>query len=109
MKQSVIRIVRMTFDPERIGEFERLFDERSSSIRKFEGCKQLDLLRDTRYPNVMTTISIWDSEASLTRYRQSNLFIETWAITKKMFADRPEASSYEQIRTVVSEAHLETG
>jgi quinol monooxygenase YgiN len=109
MKPAVIRLVKMTFHPERIDDFERMFDERSSQIRNFEGCRQLDLVRDTRHPNVMMTISVWASDDALARYRESDLFLETWTITKKMFADRPEAASYERIRTVGSESEFETG
>ena len=100
MSRSVIRIVKMTFHPERIADFLELFDGRSSYIRSFDGCEGLDLVRDTRFSNIMTTISIWSSEDALAAYRESDVFSETWAITKEMFADRPEAASYVQIRHV---------
>ena len=100
MKTPVIRIVKMTFDPERITEFLTLFDDRSSHIRSFKGCERLDLVRDTRSENVMTTISVWASAEALAVYRRSDLFNETWAITRSMFADRPEAASYVRIRSV---------
>ena len=100
MKTSVIRIVKMTFHPDHVTEFLKLFDERSSRIRSFEGCERLDLVRDTSAQNVMTTISVWESEEALASYRASDIFNETWAITKGMFADRPEAASYVRIRVV---------
>jgi len=100
MKTSVIRIVKMTFDPERIAEFLKLFDERSGRIRSFRGCERLDLVQDTSSENIMTTISVWASEEALAYYRRSDIFNETWAITRSMFADRPEAASYVRVREV---------
>jgi len=100
MKTSVIRIVKMTFNPERIDEFLKLFDEKSGRIRSFKGCQSLDLIRDTSSENVMTTISVWASEEALAVYRRSDVFNETWTVARSMFADRPEASSYVRIRSV---------
>jgi len=34
---------------------------------------------------------VWKDEASLERYRKSDLFKNTWQATKIYFADRPEA------------------
>ena len=100
MKKPVIRIVRMTFHPERVSEFLLLFDERSAKIRSFEGCEGLDLVQDTRFDNVLTTISVWASEDALSAYRDSDLFGDTWRITKGLFADRPEAATHTLLTTV---------
>ncbi len=43
----------------------------------------------------MFTYSYWESEAHLNTYRHSDLFRETWAKTKVLFADKPEAWSIE--------------
>jgi len=56
--------------------------------------------QDTRFENVLTTISVWASEDALAAYRDSDLFSETWSITKDLFADHPEAASYAPLRTV---------
>ena len=100
MKNSVIRIVKMTFHPERVADFLDMFDERSSRIRAFRGCESLDLISDTQFANVMTTISVWTSEEALAAYRTSDVFNDTWEVTKEMFADRPEAASYTPVRRV---------
>lgn len=100
MSMPIVRIVRMTFHPERLPDFQRLFRERAPSIRSFPGCRQLNLLRDARFPNVMATISVWDSEEALASYRDSSLFRETWSLTKTMFADRPTARTYVQTQEV---------
>lgn len=91
---SIIRVVRMTFAPAKIAEFEALFEEASQTIRSVDGCRSLALLRDLRYPNVMATISEWRDVQALQRYRESTFFAETWDLTKTLFAAPPEASSY---------------
>jgi quinol monooxygenase YgiN len=100
MSSRVVRIVTMTFTPDKVADFLTLFDERSESIRTFPGCEALDLVRDTSSPNVMSTISIWSSEEALDEYRRSKIFLTTWEQTKTMFADRPRAATYEPLRSV---------
>ena len=45
------RIVRMTFEPENIPSFERIFRAASGRIRAFPGCSQLELYRDLKDPD----------------------------------------------------------
>lgn len=94
MNQPIVRIVRMTFHPDKVDSFLDLFDRRSEQIRSSPGCEHLELLRGARYPNVMTTISVWKTEADLDRYRGSDLFAQTWRETRTMFAASPEATTY---------------
>ncbi len=101
MKFMLIRFVRMTFQPQRLAEFTRIFDASKSHIRAFPGCHHLELLGDLHHPNVRMTRSVWESEAALTAYRQSELFRSTWAATKILFADIPVAYSTEVIETVL--------
>lgn len=90
----LIRTVRMTFKPERLDDFLALFESASPLIRAVDGCLHLELWQDLRYPNVLTTYSHWDGEASLEAYRKSDLFRTTWAETKPLFADRPVVQSH---------------
>ncbi len=92
--EDLIRVVRMTFDPAAVDDFLTLFRQVSPRIRRFEGCKHLELWEDRRYPNVFTTYSIWQSEEHLEVYRKSELFRETWAQTRRWFAAPPQAHSY---------------
>lgn len=94
----LVRIVRMTFNPEAVETFLELFDRSAPKIRAFSGCLHLELLADSRYPNVISTYSRWASESALNVYRESDLFTETWTQTKTMFAAPPEAYSYGLIR-----------
>jgi quinol monooxygenase YgiN len=100
MNSEVVRIVTMSFKPERVEDFLALFDERSGQIRSFPGCMELDLVQSTKSESVFSTISIWSSEDALEAYRSSTMFEETWAKTKEMFAERPSARTYRTIRRV---------
>lgn len=94
----LIRLVRMTFRPEAVDTFLSVFDESSPRIRAYPGCRHLELWQDANYPNIFTTISHWENDAALERYRSSSLFTATWARTKPLFAARPEALSHVMAR-----------
>lgn len=94
----LIRLVRMTFRPEAVDTFLSVFDESSPRIRAYPGCRHLELWQDSTYPNIFTTMSHWEDDASLERYRSSSLFTATWARTKPLFAARPEALSHFMVR-----------
>lgn len=89
----MIRIVKMTFAPENVDRFMALFEERKSQIAGFEGCEMLQLLREQPSGRVFFTYSQWRSPDDLARYRQSELFADTWQQTKKLFSAKPEAWS----------------
>lgn len=93
----IIRIVKMTFLPEKINEFLDIFNESKILIRNFEGCSHLELLRDINNPNVCFTYSYWRSETDLNTYRDSELFGGVWKRTKVLFAAKTEAWSVEQM------------
>ncbi len=92
----IIRMVKMTFKPENVPAFERLFEKQKEQIRAFEGCTHLELLRDVNHPNIFFTYSHWQSTAHLNLYRESALFAKVWPATKVLFAAKPEAWSTEQ-------------
>ncbi len=94
----IIRLVRMTFIPTATDDFLSLFDAAAPHIREFSGCLHLELWQDTRFPNVFTTYSHWDSERGLADYRSSELFEKTWALTKPLFAAAPLALTQSVVR-----------
>lgn len=96
----LIRIVRMTFQEDRLADFHAIFDRSKQRIRTFPGNHQLDLLKDPNQPNVRITYSLWESADALDAYRQSDLFRTTWAATKQLFAERAVAFSAEKLETV---------
>lgn len=89
----LIRVVRMTFQPDKLTEFEAIFLASRDKIRAFPGCRFLELWQDLDNPNVRITHSHWESAAALEAYRNSELFKTTWAATKVLFADKPLAFS----------------
>jgi quinol monooxygenase YgiN len=94
LSYMLIRTVRMTFRPDAVDEFMRIYAASSPHIRAFPGCRHLELWRDARYSNILTTCSHWDGADDLERYRASTLFRDTWSRTKPLFAALPEAHSY---------------
>jgi heme oxygenase (mycobilin-producing) len=93
----IIRIVKMVFRPDEVASFQSLFEERKSLIRNFEGCTHLELWQDKVHPHTFFTYSWWDSEEHLDAYRASHFFDDTWTLTKKKFAAKPEAWSVKQV------------
>ncbi len=90
------RVVKMTFREEAVETFlHEVFEQSKDRIRAFPGCRHMELLRNLAQPNILFTFSIWDSEAALDSYRQSDFFQQTWAKTKALFAEKAEAWSLE--------------
>lgn len=93
----LIRYVRMTFQADKVSEFEEIFNGSKHKIRAMQGCQHLELMRDINQPNIYMTHSHWESETDLNNYRDSELFKTTWAKTKVLFAEKPLAFSVESI------------
>ena len=87
------RMVKMTFQKERIADFLDIFENSKNLIRNFPGCQHLELLHLEGQPEVMFTFSIWYGSEALEAYRQSDLFRNTWSKTKVLFAGKREAWS----------------
>ena len=92
---SLIRIVKMTFRPEAVGEFQKIFDERKERIAAAPGCASVELLHDDA--NIFFTYSVWEDEVALETYRESELFISTWSLVKPLFAAKAEAWSVRKV------------
>ena len=92
----IIRIVKMTFEPQKVNDFLIIFNESKQHIRNMDGCSHLELLNDINSPDVYFTYSYWESETDLDNYRNSELFINVWTKTKALFSAKAEAWSVEQ-------------
>lgn len=98
----IVRIVKMEFLPEHVEDFKRLFENKKNKIRNFPGCQYLELLQGMDAKNnVFMTYSYWDSEDDLNNYRYSELFLETWTATKKMFSKKAEAISTQKLHNLI--------
>ncbi len=90
----IIRIVKLTLDPEKVDEFKTIYQQTMEKIRHYEGCTHLELLQNEA--NILMTYSYWVSQEALEEYRQSDLFRSTWSKVKPMFIDKPVAWSLTQ-------------
>jgi quinol monooxygenase YgiN len=99
----LIRIVRLTFRPDAVDAFLEIFDASAAKIRAFPGCTHLALWQDETTPYILTTYSHWTDAGALDTYRGSALFKQTWARTKKLFADAPLAYSHFVLRPDAAE------
>ncbi|MBU3676506.1 MAG: antibiotic biosynthesis monooxygenase, partial [Chitinophagaceae bacterium] len=74
----MIRIVRLSFQPEHTNDFTALFEARKLNIRAVAGCTHLELWRDQEQGNVFYTYSHWEHPDDLEKYRVSEFFKDTW-------------------------------
>jgi quinol monooxygenase YgiN len=94
------RIVRMSFRPEEVENFLKVFEASKEKIAAFEGCEGLNLLRDSKQTNVLFTYSYWRDETCLNHYRYSELFKDTWSKTKVLFNEKAQAWSLDLVERV---------
>ncbi len=92
-----VRIVKMTFEADKIDQFLTVFNQNKDKIRNSEGCELLELYRDKANPTLFFTYSYWQEENHLENYRNSDLFKNVWAKTKILFSDKPEAWSVDKL------------
>lgn len=97
----LIRIVKMTFEIDKVDDFLSVFEESKLKIRAMNGCSHLELMQDYNLRNSFSTYSYWDSEDDLNNYRNSTVFKDVWARTKVLFSDKPIAFSLKQ-HTIVN-------
>jgi quinol monooxygenase YgiN len=90
----------MHFRPGDSEAFLEIFSASKRLIRQFEGCRHLALYTEAGLPEVFFTYSVWDTEAHLDAYRNSELFRTTWLKTKALFADKAQAWSMEEVESV---------
>ena len=87
----IVRIVKLSLAPEKVGQFLKSFDDVKDRIRSFQGCRHMELLTDRENSGVVFTYSTWDGITDLENYRNSELFRNTWLVVKPMFIAKAEA------------------
>lgn len=92
----ITRIVKMHFREGETENFLLIFDEMKAHIAQSEGCFELHLHRDSANPLLFFTISLWQNEDCLNRYRNSELFKLTWARVKPLFTEPAAAWTLEK-------------
>lgn len=93
----LIRIVKMSFYPEKITDFLTHFDSVKTQIRKTPGNQFLALYQDKDNKSQFFTYSFWENEEALNAYRNSVFFNEVWTYTKTLFNAKPEAWSVNEL------------
>jgi heme-degrading monooxygenase HmoA len=96
-----VRIVKLTFQEDKIAAFLENFNEIKHQIRSFEGNEFLELYQDKQDARVFFTYSYWKDEKALENYRKSAFFSEVWSYTKTLFAEKPEAWSVNKLETLL--------
>jgi quinol monooxygenase YgiN len=94
---EITRIVRLVFEPQHVATFVDIYRSSYQLIRYSQGCNHLHLMRDHDNENIYYTYSKWNSHEDLEEYRKSELFSQTWARTKVLFADKPQAFSIVEV------------
>lgn len=92
-----IRIVKMSFQEDKIPTFLEHFHTVKDQIRNFPGNNFLEVYQDKDNPCIFFTYSIWNDVNDLENYRHSDLFKEVWAFTKQFFNAKPEAWSVDKL------------
>ena len=96
----ITRIVKMTFQEDKIADFHQLFESQHTKIKSFEGCQNVVLYQDIHDKSIFFTYSHWDNEEALEAYRNSDLFKSIWKSTKALFSERAAAWSLNEIKVV---------
>jgi heme-degrading monooxygenase HmoA len=96
-----VRIVKMSFQEDKISNFLDNFEDIKEKIRNAPGNRLLELYQDKNDKCIFFTYSYWESEQDLENYRNSELFFDIWADTKKLFNNKPEAWSVDKLVSLV--------
>lgn len=89
----MIRIVKMTFEENKVDEFISYFNTINQVVNQFPGCRGMRLHRDLNPSNIIFTYSDWKAESDLENYRDSQAFKTIWSTIKPWFAEKAEAWS----------------
>lgn len=92
------RIVKMSFQTDKVEDFKAIFKENWKLIAGFKGCSHVELLQDKIHPNIFFTYSVWENENDLNAYRDSELFEKVWGKTKILFNEKPQAWSVNELK-----------
>ena len=65
-----VRIVKLTFQENKIEAFLANFEEIKQQIRNFDGNEFLELYQDKQDPRIFFTYSYWKDEDALENYRK---------------------------------------
>lgn len=90
------RIVKMKFREDGVETFIALFEKVKFRISGLNDCHSLELVQAFD-GQTFFTISIWENEAALNEYRNSEMFKETWTVVKTLLETKAEAWSTQSL------------
>ncbi len=93
----ITRIVKMTFKPEHIKDFETFFISIKNKVANQPGCNGVKLLKEQNNTGVFFTYSNWDSVDDLNAYRNTETFGKIWPTVKNWFADKAQAWTVDEL------------
>ncbi|MCU0327747.1 MAG: antibiotic biosynthesis monooxygenase [Chitinophagales bacterium] len=93
----MIRIVKLTFIPEKTNEAIKLLKENHEKVREMPGVLSLEIIQDFVMPQIIITLSHWTNQEALESYRQSDFFKSFWQKLKPMFAEQAQVNSCEKL------------
>lgn len=93
----ITRIVKLHLKPGCNTAFTEIFIRTRHYIEQCEGNVSVSLQQDIHQPNIMYTLSKWESEAALEQYRNSDTFITTWKEVKTLLQEKTEATSLKEV------------
>ena len=96
----ITRLVKLSLQPSKAAEFETIFKQNQQLIENFEGCQKTDLFKVSGSQAEFFTISYWDNEEHLDKYRNSELFKSVWSKVKPLFADKAAAWTLNEVTAV---------
>ena len=91
----LVRIVQLHIQEAHIELFLKLYAGHQQVISTNEGCISLQLLQQDGTPDHVATLSHWQSEEYLNKYRNSAFFKILWKQVKPLFASPAKAFSYQ--------------
>src|SRR5687768_5379154 len=96
----ITRLVKLTLQTEKAGEFEALFYQTQALIEDFHGCQKTNLFKVSDSGSQYFTISYWNTEQDLENYRASALFKNVWSQVKPLFSEKAEAWTLNGVTSV---------
>jgi len=88
---AITRIVKLTFKPEHISDFETFYATIRDKVASQPGCNGVTFLKEQNNTGVFFTYSNWNSEEDLNTYRNTPVFGQIWPTIKVWFGAKAEA------------------
>jgi quinol monooxygenase YgiN len=88
---AITRIVKLTFKPEHISDFETFYATIRDKVAAQPGCNGVTFLKEQENTGVFFTYSKWNSVNDLNNYRNTPVFGQIWPTIKVWFSAKAEA------------------